>query len=139
MRLGDMDPGLVFFMRLSGKPPVCVYACYCHPSWALSDEPCPSYDFGNCCTVPYAGCDQIIGAVTIQKPAEFSGQAVQVVVDGNFDDDIAVNGVPTGYCRGAGIVNKSFQMGASEDSFELGAVDSYGACGHGTLSICFSV
>lgn len=118
-----------------------VYACYCHPSWTVGADPCSNGgNFSPCCTLGYgSGCDVIIGRVTIQKPAFLSGQAVQVSVSGSFDDDIAVNGAPVSSCRTAGAVSHSFQLAAGVDSFELGAVDSYGGCGHGELEIQFSV
>lgn len=115
--------------------PVCVYACYSHPDWIVSSSPCAAVPSPG----PSNGCDFILGQVFIPKPDSFDGKAVAVTVIGDFDDDIAINGVVVGPpCRGAGPVSTSFTLIESVNGFTLGAVDSFGINCQGSLRVCFS-
>lgn len=115
--------------------PVCVYACYMHPDWTVSSSPCTAQQAPG----PYFGCDAIVGTVFIRKPEVFAGKATTVSIAGNFDDDIAINGVVVGpSCRGAGPVSTSFILPDGINGFSLGAVDSYGSYSQGAVSVCFS-
>lgn len=115
--------------------PACVYACYSHPDWIVSGEPCTAaYSPG-----PFFGCDTILGQVFIPKPASFEGRATAVTVTGTFDDDIAINGAVIGPpCRGPGPVSASFTLIEGVNGFTLGAVDSFGIACYGSVVVCFS-
>lgn len=84
-------------------------------------------------------CNTVLEGVVVSKPSAFSGVGVTVTITGSFDDSIAINGVVVGDCREAGVVVHSFALGEAEDSFTLAAVDNYGFCSHGSLTICFEV
>lgn len=127
-------------------PPECLYACYCHPGnggegWVIRDTPCPPYNFTVCCTVGASqGCNVLLGTTTVSKPASMLGRSVLVTITGGMDDDIAIDGVFVGPSCTAGFVGFfTFTLAANDSSFELANVDSYGACAHGTLTICFEV
>lgn len=117
---------------------LCVYACYCHPAgWTVDDSPCP-LPVGCCSGLPPAQCNQILATVAVSKPGVFFGGGVEVTITGAFDDDIAIDGVPTRDCAPAGSLSHKFVMAAAANSFDLGAVDSYGVCAGGALKICFA-
>lgn len=116
--------------------PVCVYVLYEHPAWIVADSPLPASNCG-AGVIGFFGCDYIAGTQYIAKPAALAGREALVHITGGFDDSIAIDGAVIGSCRAAGEVNHTFSLSATQGGFTLGAVDSFGVCCHGRLSICF--
>ena len=119
-------------------PDECIYVRYEHPTWTIQGTPFTSSSCGNS-GLEGEGCDTEVGQQYIAKPLSMAGKAVSVSVAGSFDDNISINGtVVGGLCRHAGPVLTSLTLDAGTAGFTLGAIDSYGVCCHGYLSICFS-
>lgn len=119
-------------------PDECIYVRYEHPTWTIQGTPFTSSSCGNS-GFAFVGCDTEAGQQYIAKPLSMAGKAVAISVAGSFDDNISINGtIVGGPCRHAGAVRTSFTLDAGTAGFTLGAIDSYGVCCHGYLSICFS-
>ena len=119
-------------------PDECIYVRYEHPTWTIQGTPFTSSSCGNS-GLEGEGCDTEVGQQYIAKPLSMAGKAVSVSVAGSFDDNISINGTVVGEsCRYAGPVLTSLTLDAGTAGFTLGAIDSYGVCCHGYLSICFS-
>lgn len=115
--------------------PVCVYAMYQHPAWTVDAVPLPRPPCGS---IGYFGCDYIAGTQYIAKPTAFAGRRVSVRVAGWMDDSIAIDGAVVGTCRPGGDIEHTFELSAAQQGFVLGAVDNFGVCCDGSVSICFA-
>jgi hypothetical protein len=115
----------------------CIYAKYEHPVWTTGNVP---YISSNCWNsfIGWYGCNTIATEIFIPKPSSLLTSSTNVNIIGQFDDSISIDGVVFGSCKQPGYINTSTILNASQSGFMLGAVDSFGACCHGFLAICFS-
>lgn len=119
------------------EPCQCIYVRYAHPTWTVSDTSMPEWTVA-CPPIGWNGCNYIAGRRYINKPEIFSGLDVRVRIMGWFDDSIAIDGQVLGSCvPGPWYIDHSFSLTELQGGFELGAVDSFGSCCGGQLTICF--